>query len=400
MNCIIEGKCVKAFGKAIHALARSGEELWLDPMAKGLALRSVNSAHSAYTCFLFSPLFFQQYSLTSATEKGSETIKCKLLIKSVLPLFRCLPSLERNVLRCKISISDDLVQIKFFCKHGIIKTYNLRFQERDILQAVFASHLSPNVLKAPARLLPDMVMHFPVCQEEITLSISPVKVSLRSYDDGAIDHRKMMHTELSLHPDEFDYFQVGAESDITFCLKELRGILSFAESFSLPVSVYFGAAGMPVCFSIEDMVLEAKVVLATLIDADSRAPSQLTVTPLPTTIRATVEAVETTEPNTNHPQDISTVTEMIPSSQGSPMNPPPAYLVPRPSQSEPMKGHGEPSEACASAAPSPAPSALCSLLFKALFSQTDDDSSASPQVLVRFSDEEDDMVEDIRNPSL
>lgn len=43
---------------------------------------------------------------------------------------------------------------------------------------------------------------------------------------------------------------------------------------------------------------------------------------------------------------------------------------------------------------------LCSLLFKALFSQTDDDSSASPQVLVRFSDEEEDMVEDIRNPSL
>lgn len=35
---------------------------------------------------------------------------------------------------------------------GIIKTHNLRFQESEALQAVFASHLCPNVLKAPARL--------------------------------------------------------------------------------------------------------------------------------------------------------------------------------------------------------------------------------------------------------
>lgn len=47
-----------------------------------LALRSVNSAHSAYACFLFSPLFFQHYSLLGAvSEQGSETVRCKLVMK-------------------------------------------------------------------------------------------------------------------------------------------------------------------------------------------------------------------------------------------------------------------------------------------------------------------------------
>lgn len=32
----------------------------------------------------------------------------------------------------------------------------------------------------------------------------------------------MMHTQMSLHPDEFDHFKLGVDSDITFCLKELR----------------------------------------------------------------------------------------------------------------------------------------------------------------------------------
>lgn len=32
----------------------------------------------------------------------------------------------------------------------------------------------------------------------------------------------MMHTEMSLHPDEFDHFELGVDSNITFCLKELR----------------------------------------------------------------------------------------------------------------------------------------------------------------------------------
>ena len=45
---------------------------------------------------------------------------------------------------------------------------------------------------------------------------------------------KIMYTEMSLHPDEFDYFQIGVESDITFCLKELRVTGLFTEAPFIP----------------------------------------------------------------------------------------------------------------------------------------------------------------------
>ncbi|XP_048099958.1 cell cycle checkpoint control protein RAD9B isoform X2 [Alosa alosa] len=276
MKCAIEGSNVKAFGKAVHALSRIGEDLWLDPLEKGLALRAVNSAHSAYACFLFSPLFFQLYSLHPGTQSPGTPIKCKLAMKSVLPLFRCLATIERNVDRCEISISTEESRVicQFYCRHGITKTHNLSYQESEALQAVFPTNLCPNVLKAQAKLLGDIVRHFPASQEEITLAVSPVRVILKNYYEEESDRAKVMYTEMSLHPDEFDYFQVGVDSHITFCLKELRGLLSFAESHSLPVRVHFGSSGKPVSFSLDDMPLTATVVLATLDEDASAPPSQ------------------------------------------------------------------------------------------------------------------------------
>ncbi|XP_013888592.1 cell cycle checkpoint control protein RAD9B [Austrofundulus limnaeus] len=378
MNCVIEGSCIKVFGKAVHALSRIGDELWLDPMVKGLALRSVSSALSAYGGFLFSPLFFQQYSLRSLSEQHRQAIKCKVLMKSVLSLFRCLTSIERSVQECHISITTptDRVMIQFICRHGITKTHNLSFQESEAVEAMFATHLCPNVLKAPARLLGDMVAHFPVFQEEITLSTTPLKVCLRNYQEGGKGHMKMTCTEMSLHPDEFDHFQIGEDSDITFCLKELRGILSFAASHCLPVSVHFGAAGNPVCFSVKDEVVDATVVLATLNNSESRGPPQ-PETPAPATPRCADAAVL--------PVGVCEEHERVLSSQGSP-----EWIHPLPRISGPTRLCE--AEECASTTATPASTKICSLLFKALSSEEEDDEddgcTARLPVLARYSDED------------
>ncbi|NXE09803.1 RAD9B protein, partial [Lophotis ruficrista] len=268
------------FGRAIHAIARISPPLWFDPVEKGLALRSVNSSRSAYAYVFFSSMFFQHYCWTAASQPCQKekqlSLPCKLIIKSVLPVFRCVNVLERNVEKCSIytNINDHHITFQLLCKHGVVKTYNLTFQECDPLQAVFAKHMCPNILKVHSRLLADIMIHFPTSQEEVTLSVTPVKVCFKSYAEDPPHLSKTMLTPPQLNPDEFDYFQVGVDSEVTFCLKELRGLLALSEATSVPVSVHFDRSGRPIAFSLEDMLLEASFILATLSDAEKESASQ------------------------------------------------------------------------------------------------------------------------------
>lgn len=132
-----------------------------------LALRAVNPSHSAYSCFLFSPLFFQRYKVgsgpssvpfkcklsmkvfshlgTAAMEEADVLIlpMCLFVCKSVLPLFRCLTSIERSVDQCQISVSSSLtdrVTVQFFCRHGTVSCCWRCSTDDQHLVAVFPNY--------------------------------------------------------------------------------------------------------------------------------------------------------------------------------------------------------------------------------------------------------------------
>lgn len=263
MDYVATAGNVKVLAKAIHSLSRIGEELYFEPLEDGLTLRTVNSSRSAFACFQLSPLFFQRFH----TSPG-QSFRCKIPIKSVQAVFKSLSSLEKTVEKCRIEWKPDKNQLTFtlHCKYGLLKTHNLSFQDCESLQAVFDKEHCPNALRAQPRLLVDTVLHFPPALEEVTVSVSSDRMWLKNHVDSEVDQSKAMRTELCLSSEEFDHFAVSLQTSITFCLKELRGLLAFAESTGLPISLCFDEPGRPVILSVSDSVLEANFVLATLSD--------------------------------------------------------------------------------------------------------------------------------------
>ncbi|KAK3736296.1 hypothetical protein QZH41_020758, partial [Actinostola sp. cb2023] len=257
-----------------------------------LALRTVNQSRSAYACFKFHSSFFLNYDDGSKDlpddSQAEDMLKCKIAMKSCLSAFKSMNTIEKHVDRCKIDLNVSQGRLVFvlYCKHGITKTHNLTFQECETLQAVFTKDLCPNFITAQSKLLMDTVCNFPNNQEELSLSVTPDTTVFKNYIDDEPDPNKVIHTQMNLSPEEFDNYQIGVDTEITFCLKELRAILAFGEYSGQPLNIHFETGGKPIVFSMDaDSTYESDFVLATLVDeVPSSQSSQLPTTKLKTDI--------------------------------------------------------------------------------------------------------------------
>ncbi|XP_078063829.1 cell cycle checkpoint control protein RAD9A-like, partial [Mustelus asterias] len=127
MRCLVSGGNISVIGRAVHALSRIGDDCYLEALEEGLALRAVNSSRSAFACFLFDPLFFQKYEHRSRPSAGDkecsgtvvENFRCKIVMKSILAVFKSPASLEKSVEKCKMvqSRDSDRLVIQLLCKH-------------------------------------------------------------------------------------------------------------------------------------------------------------------------------------------------------------------------------------------------------------------------------------------
>lgn len=74
--------------KAIQALAKIGEELYLNAKPENLSLMTINSSRTAYVTFNLLDTFFSSYSLSDSYSENMEGCICKISMKAIAGIFK------------------------------------------------------------------------------------------------------------------------------------------------------------------------------------------------------------------------------------------------------------------------------------------------------------------------
>ncbi|KAJ9577805.1 hypothetical protein L9F63_005624, partial [Diploptera punctata] len=254
-------------GRAIHALCRIGDELYVEPEPSKLSFRAVSSSKSAYASFTFFESFFSCYKYEEGNSE-EEDITCKVSMKSCLAVFRSPAHLDKQVESCQIKIEPGGVKLVFelHCHHGTIKTHYLPIIECETLEAVYRKDSVPNCLVVQSKLLTFSLTNFQQSETELSLIVSPQKMLLRNYNEDDTAVKKGVRTEFCLERGEFDHYSIGTDTSVTFCLKEFRALLQFSEAVGLPITANFETGGRPIVFVVTNSpTFESNFVFATLM---------------------------------------------------------------------------------------------------------------------------------------
>lgn len=74
MRCVIPKAHLKIFARAVHSLAKIGDDLYLDAGESGLAISTINSSRSAYATYSFRAAFFSSYEPPSEAAEDENDV--------------------------------------------------------------------------------------------------------------------------------------------------------------------------------------------------------------------------------------------------------------------------------------------------------------------------------------
>jgi len=268
---------MRLLGRAVHSLAKIGDDIYIEPQADSLTLRAVNSSRSAYATYSFEAAFFSSIEL-GATKAGDEEERCKVTVRSLLLAFRSLSVLEKTVESCRLetNVEEDKLLLTLLCRHSIKKVFRIHLVDCDPVRAVYSTDDCNNRWTVQAKVLHEAHGNFLVNQEEVTMHVGPNRFKINNYADECADEKKRINTELSMQPGEFQSYDIGQPTSLTFCLKELKSLIGFSEPLGLAITASFTEGGRPIILTTDTATgVSCVFVLATLASPDGPAASNL-----------------------------------------------------------------------------------------------------------------------------
>lgn len=111
-----------------------------------------------------------------------------------------------------------------------------------ILKLFFYLFITRSLI-ASRKIFQEIISNFQTNQEEITFETNDDGLTVKNYIEGTHIDSRYMRSQLKLKSSEFDSFRIADEASITFCLRELRALLNFADSLQANVRMKFDKAG-------------------------------------------------------------------------------------------------------------------------------------------------------------
>lgn len=194
---------------------------------------------------------------------------CKVPIKPIAQIIKSNKKIQN--LEISIDVSDQLrneVSFEFVSELGTKKTHRFYFQDTETLNAIFPENDFSLIIADPKlflRLL-EHIRHSIEIIVEVTSNSFRIK-SFHQASDKQNQHRYMT-SDITSPLDTFDTFRYLSSSDceeLIFCVKELRALLSFSESFEgSELALKFTNCGSPIEFVLKYGNVEIVLMLATL----------------------------------------------------------------------------------------------------------------------------------------
>ncbi|XP_023160131.2 cell cycle checkpoint control protein RAD9A isoform X2 [Drosophila hydei] len=258
MKCTLEG----GNARAIQSLSKVGKELFIEADVNGLRMRSINPTASAVANISFSRCMFDTFQLPAI---GS--FCCKIAMKPCLSVFRNMKQVEY----CELSIvgNQSKLKVNLRCKLETTKQAVISIMDELNITSNVPTDQSLNSIRGDHKLFMEISNSFNSSEEELTLEATLDTLSAKNYIEGARVNDKFMRSQLKLKHSEFEHYQVAEGSVVTFCIKEFRSFLLFAEALNAPMTLEFDDAGSPFLVKIKKHNdIECLLILSTLSAED------------------------------------------------------------------------------------------------------------------------------------
>ncbi|KAH8419609.1 hypothetical protein KR222_008591, partial [Zaprionus bogoriensis] len=247
--------------KAIQSLSKVGKELFIEADMRGLQMRTINATQSAVGSIHFSRSMFDTFQLPNGD------FCCKIAMKPCLGVFRNMKQVEH----CELSILNNHTKFKVTlrCKLETMKQAIISIVDEQNITSAVPTDQSVNSIRGDHKLFMEISNSFIASEEELTLEAKPDSLTAKNYIEGARVNDKFMRSQLKLKPSEFAEYKVEDGAVITFCIKEFRAFLLFAEALNAEMTLQFDDAGSPFLVKIKKHAeIECLLILSTLSPDD------------------------------------------------------------------------------------------------------------------------------------